>query len=217
MDGSKKQVFYIHGGDSFLRYEDFLNQLKTRPLWHMPGQSDIPPGKKWTATLETELGEDWQIMLPPMPNRENAKYEEWKIWFERHFEYLHDGAIVAGCSLGAMFLGRYLTEHTLPFKAGAIILMAAAIPLPGENHSDYGDFLIDLEKVNAITENNSTVIIAHSKDDFLVPFHHGEVLAAALPKAEFIVFEDKNHFLIPEFPEMIQKIKELAHSADKLG
>lgn len=210
MGGSKKQVFYIHGGDSFLRYEDFLNQLKTRPLWHMPGQSDVPPGKKWTATLETALGEDWDIIMPPMPNRENAKYEEWKIWFERHFEFLRDGALLIGSSLGAMFLGRYLIENTLPFKAGAVVLMAGAIPVLGENHSDYGDFLIDIEQVSVITERNNPVVIVHSKDDFVVPFHHGEMLSEAMPDAEFIVFEDKNHFLIPEFPEMIEKIKELA-------
>lgn len=204
-----KQLIYIGGGESFLKHQDFVERLKSKPLWHLPEESNITITKFWKESLAEELGSDWQVIIPPMPNRENAKYEEWKIWFERHFEYLHDSAIVAGCSLGAMFLGRYLTENKLPFKAGAIILMAGAIPLAGEDHTDYGDFLIDLKAVSNVTVNNMNVVIMHSKDDFLVPFSHGEQFAKALPEAEFIVFEDKNHFLVEEFPELIEKIRGL--------
>ena len=193
-----------------MKHEDYLERLRTIPLWHMEDLDAKDKSKKWTHSLQAELGNNYQVILPPMPNRENAKYEEWKIWFERHFEYLSDGAVVMGCSQGAMFLGRYLTENTLPFKASAVYLMAAAVPLSGEKHTDFGDFLIDLEKVGVITENNDNVVIMHSKDDFVVPFHHGEALAAAMPEAEFIVYEDKNHFLIEEFPELVEKIKELA-------
>lgn len=209
MAGSKKQIVYIHGGESFLNHEDYLERLRTIPLWHMDDESKEKP-KKWTHNLESELGDEYQVITPPMPNRENAKYEEWKIWFERHFEYLNDEAILMGCSQGAMFLGRYLTENTLPFTAGAVFLMAGAVPLEGENHTDFGDFLIDLEKVSVITGRNKNVVIMHSKDDFVVPYHHGEALAAAMPNAEFIIYEDKNHFLIPEFPELVEKIKGLA-------
>ena len=76
--------------------------------------------------------------------------------------------------------------------------MAGAIPVPGEDHTDYGDFLIDVEKVGVITERNDVVIITHSKDDFVVPFTHGEILAQALPRAEFMVFEDKNQMIMKE-------------------
>lgn len=206
----KKQVIYIGGGESFLKHDDFLERLRTMPLWHIPAENNIKPGKSWKETLGEELGEEWEVFIPPMPNRRNAKYEEWKIWFERHFKYLHDGVVVMGCSLGAMFLIRYLTENKLPFSAGAVILMAAALPLPDIDQTDCGDFLIDLEAASVVTENNKNVVIMHSKDDFLVPFNHGEKLHKAMPDAEFIALEDKNHFLIEEFPELVEKIKELA-------
>ena len=49
----------------------------------------------------------------------------------------------------------------------------------------------------------------HSQDDFVVPYKHGVALSEALPKAEFVTFEDKNHFLVEEFPELVDKIQEL--------
>lgn len=203
MAGSKTQVVYVHGGESFLKYDDYLERLRTIPLWHLePDQA-----KKWTKTLAEDLGDYYEVIMPSMPNRENAKYGEWQIWFERHFEHLKDGAIIIGCSLGAMFLTKYLSENILPFSAQAIILMAAAIPVPGEDHTDFGDFLIDLDKVNNITDNYKNVVIMHSKDDFVVPFEHGEKLHNAMSRAEFLPFDDKNHFLVSEFPELIAKIK----------
>ena len=36
----KQTVLYIHGGESYQKYEDFLNRLKNAPLWHLPGQDD---------------------------------------------------------------------------------------------------------------------------------------------------------------------------------
>lgn len=200
----KKQVFYIHGGESFINREDFLERLRTMPLWHMENREG-ESAKKWTATLAEGLGKEYEIIMPPMPNRQNARFEEWSLWFERHFEYLGDSVILVGCSLGAMFLAKYLTLNKLPFSPKAIILMAGAYQLPSFADKDCGDFLIKPEDISI--RQTDKVIIMHSKDDFLVPFEHGESLSKALPEAEFIVFEDKNHFLIPEFPELIEKIK----------
>jgi pimeloyl-ACP methyl ester carboxylesterase len=50
----------------------------------------------------------------------------------------------------------------------------------------------------------------HSKDDFVVPYEHALKYKAALPAAELITFEDKNHFLVEELPELVQKIRNLA-------
>jgi pimeloyl-ACP methyl ester carboxylesterase len=49
----------------------------------------------------------------------------------------------------------------------------------------------------------------HSTDDFLVPYEHAVALKAALPEAELITFSDKNHFLVPELPELVAYIKGL--------
>jgi predicted alpha/beta hydrolase family esterase len=206
----KQQVLYIHGGEAFLNHEDFMERLKTIDLWHMPGESAVASTKKWTSSLAEELGDEYEVIMPPMPNKQNAKYEEWSIWFERHFEYLGDGAILMGCSLGAMFLAKYLSNNNLPFKPKAVILMAGLYPSDDIKPKDCGDFIVHPEDTRPILKKSDRTIIMHSKDDFLVPYQHGEALATALPEAEFITFEDKNHFLIEEFPELIEKIQEIA-------
>lgn len=204
----KQQVFYIHGGESFINQSDFIERLKTAPLWHME-VTEKESNKKWSGSLAEDLGQNFEVIMPPMPNKQNAKFAEWSIWFERHFAYLHDGVVLMGCSLGAMFLAKYLTLHTLPFQPKAVFLMAGAYGLPGFADKDCGDFLIEPEKVAIACEPYKTVIF-HSKDDPVVPFEHAEALNAAMPSAELLTFIDKNHFLIPEFPELLAKLKELS-------
>ncbi len=205
---NKQQVFYIHGGSSYSKYENFLEDLRTMPLRDLPG--DPEPMKKWTKTLREDLGENFEVFMPMMPNKQNAKYEEWKIWFERHFEYLHDDVILLGWSQGGYFLAKYLIENETPFKIKALLLGAAPFAPDDFGGEDGGDFAFDTTKVGELSKRTDKIFIMHSKDDFVVPFSHGERYAAALTEAEFVVFEDKNHFLIEEFPELIEKIKKLA-------
>lgn len=205
----KQQIFYIGGGESFLNHDDFLARLRTKDLWHLPSEDGVVK-KEWKSALVEELGDDFEFVAPPMPNKQNAKFNEWSIWFERHFDYLKDQAILIGCSLGAMFLAKYLSQNDLPFRPKAVILMAGAYQLPDFEDNSCGDFLVVPEAVKKIEDKTEKVLIVHSKDDFVVDFRHGEALAQALPNAEFIVFEDKNHFLIEEFPEMVSKIREIS-------
>jgi predicted alpha/beta hydrolase family esterase len=205
----KQHVLYIHGGESFANHEDFLGRLRTQALWHLPKEGDEVPVKKWTSTLAEDLGDDFVVMAPPMPNKQNAKFDEWSIWFERHFEYLNEGAILIGHSLGAMFLAKYLSQHDLPFKPKAVFLLAGAYYLPGFDDTDCRDFLVEPKAVLKLTEKTDKLIIMHSEDDFVVPYEHGVVLNQAVPEAEFISYTDKNHFLIEEFPEIIEKIRKV--------
>ena len=205
----KKQVLYIHGGESFLNSSDFIERLKTMPLLHMEvkeGEST----RKWVTSLAEDLGDQYEVIMPPMPNKQNARFDEWSVWFERHFEYLHKGYILIGCSLGAMFLAKYISLKKLPVAPKAIFLMAGAYALPGFSDKDCGDFLIEPSLV-AIACKDYKVSIFHSKDDHVVPFEHGKALSEALPEAEFVTFNDKNHFLIPEFPELVSKIRDFSY------
>ena len=46
-----------------------------------------------------------------------------------------------------------------------------------------------------------------SKDDPVVPFNHSERLAKELPNANYMIFEDRQHFNQEHFPELIETIK----------
>ena len=205
----KQQVLYIHGGESFENHADFIERLRTRSLWHLSKDTDEIPLKKWTSTLPEDLGEDYEVIMPPMPNGQNAKFIEWSIWFERHFDYLNNGAILVGHSLGAMFLAKYLSQNNLPFRPRAVFLMAGAYALPGFSDKDCKDFLVEPKAVQKIVSKTDKLVIVHSEDDFVVPYGHALALYQAVPEAEFLSFEDKNHFLVAEFTELLNLIKDL--------
>ena len=53
------------------------------------------------------------------------------------------------------------------------------------------------------------IYLYHSEDDPIVPFADLEKYAQKLPSAEKVIFKDKGHFNLPEFPEIVEKINSL--------
>lgn len=201
----KQQVIYIHGGQAFSDYQIFIAYLKTREIRDLPGAEVM---KKWSSTLVEGLGQDFEVFTPSMPNSQNAKYEEWKIWFERYFEYLHDGVILVGWSQGGYFLVKYLTENQMPVRIKALMLVAAPFEADDFGGEDGGDFAFDTTRVGELAKKVGNITLFHSKDDFVVPYDHVLKYKNLLPTATLISFEDKNHFLVEEFPELLKEIKE---------
>lgn len=202
----RKQVFFIHGATAFSDYERFLEHLRTVPL----GDPLEPAPKRWKHTLGEDLGAEYEVFMPSMPNKQNAKFEEWKIWFERHFEFLRDGVILIGHSQGGYFLAKYLTENTLPLKARAVYMVAAPFEPDDFSGEDGGDFSFDTSRLANLLESTEHVFIFHSKDDPVVPLTHAERYKEALASAELVLFEDRGHFNTEEFPEIVEHIRRLA-------
>lgn len=145
-----------------------------------------------------------------MPNKDMASYKIWKLWFEKHFPFFsaNDFTLV-GHSLGGMFLIKYLGENGFPFKIKQLHLVAPVLDDEGlQPWDDYlGDFAYDKEIINNLNALVGKIYLRHSKDDPVVPFSHSEQIKYELPNAHFMIFEDKGHFSIPEFPEFIQIVQ----------
>ncbi len=204
----KQQVFYIHGADALTHYEDYLAYLRKIDITDLPWAEEAP--KRWSKTLREDLGGEYVVFAPAMPNKLNAHYEEWKIWFERHFEYLQDDIILVGWSMGAYFFTKYLIENEFPFTVKALFLIAG----PFENTDsgdgeDGGDFAFDTTRVGELAGKAGQIFILHSEDDFVVPYAHALKYKSALPNAELLTFTDRNHFLQAEFPELVASIRAL--------
>lgn len=199
---SKKQVFYIHGGEAYSNYEAYLEDLKTMPVDPFKEQNI-----RWTHSLTEKLGEEFEVLSPLMPGKYNAKYEEWKIWFERHFEFIRDEVTLLGWSLGGIFFAKYLSENEAPFKVGRLYMLAA--PFNSEEFKDVGcgDFMLEPELVSRLPEKVGQITLLHSKDDFVVPYDHALIYKNLMITADLVTFEDKNHFLVEEFPELIERVR----------
>lgn len=198
----KADLIFIHGGEAFSDYQVFLEHLRTQEIDPFKERS-----KRWTDTLKEDLIPEYVVIQPGMPNKQNAKYEEWKIWFERHLPYLKDGAGVVGWSQGGMFLVKYLLENECSLHISHLYLIAVPFKVDDFGGEDGGDFVFDTSQVATLAHKAKHIHIFHSKDDFVVPYEHAEEYKAALPQAELVTFTDRNHFLQEEFPELLEHIK----------
>lgn len=197
----KTQILIIHGGTTFKSKKNYLGFLKNRKV-------TIEDRKRWTDEyLTNKLGNDFEIIKPSMPLKENAKYEEWKIHFERFFPQLKNNIILIGGSLGGIFLAKYLSENKFPKKILATYLIA-----PPFDNTIYGEDLVGGFKLKSdlslLDINSRNTTLYFSKDDPCIPISHAEKYKAKLKNVKIEIFESKNgHFKIEEFPEIIDAIK----------
>lgn len=199
----KQQIVIISGGDTFNTYNQYLAFLKDFLL----DLARMIPQISWKQTLQDRLGENFEVYLPQMPNRSNAQYNEWKLWFEKILPLLDDNAIFIGHSLGGIFLAKYFSENTLAKKSKAVFLIAAPVKDINEGEPVASFALPNfLDKFSKQVEK---IILIHSQDDQVVPFAHLEEYKKLLPSAEVKIFTDKGHFNQGEFPEIVEFIKSL--------
>lgn len=197
----KIQVLFINGGMTFSSYENYLEYLKNKKI-------SIDKKVKWNEDyLENSLGENFQVIKPRMPLQDNAKYKEWKIYFEKYFENLENDIILVGFSLGGTFLIKYLSENDFPKKISAIYLVAPPFDNSLEGEELVGGFELgeDLSKIMKTCKN---VNLLFSKNDDCIPISYAEKYREKLPNATIITYGNKKgHFNVPEFPELIEMIK----------
>ena len=197
----KKQVIIIHGGDTFDTDDQAFEYIKSEEIDIERYRTDRQGWKRW---VRQELGSDYDVILPSMPNSLNAKFREWSVWFEKLFPYLEDGVILVGHSLGGIFLTKYLSLNKFPKRIGGVILVAAVFDYDTGRNSLASFTLPD--KLDLQTDK---MIFYHSKDDPIVPFDALEKYAKAFPAAHTRVFGDRGHFLQDTFPEIVDDIKSL--------
>ena len=198
-----KQLIYIHWWDVFLTEDSFRKALEN---WTY---EPFIERKKWTARLKEQLKNDYECFMPDMPNKHDAKYGLWKIWFEKIFPYLNDEELVViWRSLWWMFLIKYLWENTFPKKIKQLHLISSVFDESdmSEEEKYSWNFAYDPEIILNIQHQVEEIFLYHSTDDDVVPYSHTEKIKAYLPEAKLISFKDRGHFWQPEFPELLENI-----------
>ncbi len=200
---NKTQILMIHGGNTFKNRKDYLNYLKTKEV-------SIEKKIRWAeGYLDKELGDKFEIIRPSMPFKEDAKYTDWKIWFERYIPFLRDNVILIGGSLGGIFLAKYLSENKFPKKILATFLVCPPFDDTCFNEDLVGGFKLKSD-LSLIEENSKDLYLMFSEDDDVVPVAHADKYKNKLKNAKFFIYKSKNgHFRITKFPEIVKIIKKL--------
>lgn len=196
-----KQIIFIRGWEAFDKQEDYHSYLQNRSF------DPFDTKKSRRDRVARALSEEYQMMIPTMPCKQNADYLGRKIRFERHFDYLNnEELILIGHSLWATFLTKRLSENTFPKEISQLHLVCTYLSSTGLIDEWIGDFIIDHDKVSTIEKQVNQIFLYHSKDDPVVPYRHSEKLAELLPKSTFLTFQNRKHFNQPALPELLENI-----------
>ena len=187
------QIVIVHGGSSFNSYENYLDSLKNSPLHY----ERLLWAQKWREWLaQTTTGYD--VLLPNFPNKQNAQYKEWKIYFEKLLSLLGSDVQLVGYSLGAMFLAKYLHESPLSSPVRRLVLVSPCYD--DESVEDLGSFQVT--SAAGLEKSAEEIHLFHSEDGPVVPFTELAKFQRDLPTAKVHIFEDRNHFFQSTFPEL---------------
>jgi predicted alpha/beta hydrolase family esterase len=168
----------------------------------------LKPRIDWKVTLNTDLGEDFEVLIPSMPNQTNAQYTEWEIMFNKSLELLEHEVVLVGHSLGAVFLAKYLTLHALSKKVVSLHLVAGPFDNSGLEDESLASFELP-NNISSISKHTDTIFIYHSKDDPVVPVEHALKYAANLSQASLEIFENRGHMKTEHFPELVTNIRSI--------
>jgi len=193
----KRQVIVIHGGNSFKTHGAYIAFLKNRRINF---RHYLREKSNWKKGLGKELGRSYEVILLDMPNKLNAKYAEWKIWFEKFIPHFKSGVVLIGHSLGGLFLAKYLSENNFS-KA----IRATALVSPPWSR---GDFRLK-KNLRRLEEQGGKIFLYQSKDDRLVPFTNFRKYRVALQSSTPRIFRRKGHFNQENFFELTKDIKDL--------
>ena len=195
------QILVIHGGMTFKSNKDYLHFLKTRKI-------SLEKKVSWAGNyLDKNLGRDFEIIRPRMPLQDNAKYEDWRIHFERYLPLLKGNVILIGSSLGGVFLAKYLSENKLPKRVLSTFLVCPPFDNTLSEEDLVGGFKLKSD-LSLLEKNSKNLHLLFSKDDETVPVSHAEKYRSKLKNAHIVVYKSKNgHFKITTFPEIIKMIR----------
>jgi uncharacterized protein len=179
-----KQLLFIHGAGGGAYAED----------------ADL------AQSLRSELGSDYQVRYPEMPNEEDPDYDTWKRLIRDEARDLGERAILVGHSIGASVLIKMLTEPgSKPRIAGAFCVAAPFW------HDDAFWCWDEVKLSSDAAENwpRATPLFLYHGEKDKVPIAHLDMYAAALPMAVVRRLPGRDHQLNGDMTEIARDIEGL--------
>jgi len=144
-----------------------------------------------------------------MPNEGDAPYEQWRQRIEQELADMRDPVVIAGHSVGASLLMKWLSERTDKTAIAGLFLVAC--PFWGGDGWRYEGY----EKLAlppgfaAKLPTGMPIYLYHCRDDPIVPFDHLELYAHALPQATVRAFHEGGHQFNDDLSAVARDIESL--------
>lgn len=161
---------------------------------------------KLVGSLERQLGPNYEIYYPPMPNEAEPKYALWKAALKKEFARLDDGAILVAHSVGAAILISVLAEEPTETAPSGIFLVAAPFVGRGGWSSEGIKPMSDL---GARLPKRWKIHLYHGTEDDTAPFGHVDLYEKAIPQAVVRRLAGRDHQLNEDMSAVAADIRQL--------
>lgn len=160
----KKDILFVHGGD----YDGY--------------QADTI----LVSSLKKELGAEYEVHFPKMPD----DVSQWAKQIEKELASIKDKVVLAGHSLGASTLLKFLSENTIKKNIDGIFLIA---PPFWSGHQDWVQPLKLQKGFSDKLPKDVPMFLYQCKDDEVVPHDHFLTYKKSIPWAVFREIKEGGH------------------------
>jgi predicted alpha/beta hydrolase family esterase len=133
------------------------------------------------GSLERNLGDDFSVDFPKMPQEDEPDYERWRPVIGRALARTTGPVVLVGHSVGGYLLIKYLVSEGATSPIAAVCIIAA--PFPGGDPAWSIDGFKLPDDFAERLPRDAPVLLYASEDDDIVPFAHRDLYAAAIPHA----------------------------------
>jgi len=161
---------------------------------------------KLVDSLRHELGPNYDVRYPRMPNEADPSYTVWKAALAEEIAGLDDGAILIGHSVGGTILINALAETPPNRKLAGIFLIAAPFVGPGGWPSED---ITPTANLGARLPPKTPIYLYHGSKDDTAPFAHVDLYEGAIPGAIVHRLHGRNHQLNDDLAEVAAGVRAL--------
>jgi pimeloyl-ACP methyl ester carboxylesterase len=161
---------------------------------------------KLAAGLARELGPDYDVLYPRMPDEADPSYRRWSAFLRQEFARLDDGAILVGHSIGGTILLHTLAERPPARRWAGLVLIAA--PFVGKGGWPI-DEIPSAKNLGARLPQTLPIHLFHGSEDDTAPPSHLDLYAAAIPQAMVHRLKSRDHQLNNDLREVADTIRSL--------
>lgn len=154
------------------------------------GDGGYEADKALVRSLQENLGDQYAIDYPEMPSDESAPDFGWLHEIGKKISEAKDNFILAGHSLGASMILKFLSENDVPKKIKGIFLLAT--PFWSGNET-WKQGLKLRENFAGNLPGETPIFFYHCQDDEEVPFSQMDQYKRELPQANFRVVTSGGH------------------------
>ena len=182
--------------------------MDSQPVLFIQGAGSMhePEGSgRLAAYLASELGADYRLVAPEMPDADNPHYQPWRDRIEQELEAIDGKVILIGHSFGGSVLLKYLAEGSYRKPVQGLFLVS--VPDWGPSGWAYDEFAVPNDVGSRLPV--SSIFMYHSRDEREVPFAHLAHYQDHLPTVTARPIDGTEHSFVEGLPTLVDDIKSL--------